>query len=140
MNYVATAEAFLRELGTGKEAKEGKEAPLNSLNSLNSPGMGSNAPLNSLNSLLSPPKWKRGDRLEVGHLSTQEQTAIIRRMIETGAVLVLEGEDGVTYRCHKDGADLPEEAAGLPRYQWPDRNGTAEPTDRAHAQKEHRNG
>lgn len=107
MNYLATAEAFLRELGTAQEAQKAQEAPLNALNTLNAHPNGRN----------NSPKWKRGDRREVAHLSTPEQAAIIARMIQTGAVLVLEGEDGTLYRAHLDGAVLPEEAAGLPRYE-----------------------
>ena len=107
MNYMATAEAVLRELGTAKEAKEAKEVPLNSLNSL----------LSHSKEGIRAPGWERGERQELDHLSTPVQLAIIANMVQTGAVLVLEDETGVTYRCHRDGVELPPDVDALPRYE-----------------------
>lgn len=64
-----------------------------------------------------PPRWQAGNRQELGHLGTAEQAAILAGMVKTGAVLVLEGEDGTMYRCHLDGAEMPADIATLPRHE-----------------------
>lgn len=63
------------------------------------------------------PTWEEGPALPVAHLSAEDLNIMATIFIESGAVLVLEAEDGTRYRAHADGALLPPGLEALPRHE-----------------------